>query len=97
MSEQPQSPFRCSVHDYSPDGSKPLGEQEDEYYQHLRDEEHTYSVSKPCQNCSKNVTKSAVTGKVPQPTPDVKNPRSVIVFCNDDCQKEYLKKLGVSA
>ena len=95
MSEQVRSPFVCSVHDYSPDGSEPLGKQEDEWYQHLRDEEHEYSISKPCQNCAKKVHHDKVTAKVPQPTPDVKNPRSIIVFCDENCQTEYLKKLGV--
>ena len=89
-----ESPFICSVHDFSPDGSKPLGDQEDDWYQHLRDEEHTVRFSKPCQNCSKKV-EGEITAKVPQPTPDVKNPRSPIVFCDDKCKKEYMEKLGV--
>ena len=90
-----ESPFVCGVHDYSPDGSKELAEQEDDYYQHLRDEEHTYRMTKPCQNCGKKSEHESTTAKVPQPTPDVKNPRSVIVFCDDDCKKEYMEKLGV--
>jgi len=91
------SPFVCSVHKYHPDGSKPLGEQEDAWYQHQRDESHKgIHYSKPCQNCQKKCA-GVAEGKVPQPTPDVKNPRSIIVFCNDKCRKEYLAKLGVTA
>ena len=90
-------PFRCAPHDFATEGSKDISEQEDEWYQHLRDEQHTYRVSKPCQNCQKKVSKEGVKGKVPQPTPDVKNPRSVIAYCNEKCKKEYLEKLGVTA
>lgn len=90
-------PFRCAPHEFASDGSNEISEQEDEWYQHLRDEGHTYRVSKPCQNCQKNVISDKAKGKVPQPTPDVKNPRSIIVYCNDKCRDEYLEKLGVKA
>ena len=97
MSDQvPMSPFVCSVHKYHPDGSKPLGEQEDAWYQHLRDEEHECTYSKPCQNCAKKC-EGKTTAKVPQPTPDVKNPRSITVFCSKECKTEYLANLGVTA
>lgn len=88
--------FVCSKHKFSSDPKKPLPEQEEQIYQHYRDVEHEYRVSKPCQNCTKKVV-GMRTGKVPQPTPDVKNPRSIIVFCdnNNKCQNEYLAKLGV--
>jgi len=97
MSEEPQSPFICSVHEFDNDITLPLPEQEEALYQHYRDESHKWRVSKPCQNCTKKVTGEDIEGKVPQPTPDVKNPRSIIVFCDDDCKKEYLTKLGVKA
>ena len=91
----PMSPFVCSPCNYHPDGSKPLSEQENEWYQHQRDVEHEITYSKPCQNCGKKCSGTAKC-KVPQPTPDVKNPRSPIVFCDDKCRKEYLDNLGVS-
>jgi len=92
----PQGIFCCGVCKFDTDSTKPPGEQEDEWYQHLRDVEHEYTYSKPCQNCGKKAAGKA-KGKVPQPTPEVKNPRSMIVYCNDKCKKEYLKKLGVTS
>lgn len=91
--------FPCAVHKFSTDDSKPVDEQEDAWYQHLRDFEHTYSMTKKCENCGKKSHHNAVKAKVPQPTGEIKNPRSVIVFCdnNDKCRNEYLKKLGVNA
>jgi len=91
-----QGIFVCGVHDFSTSHGKDPGIQEEEWYQHLRDVEHEYSYSKPCQNCSKK-TAGKVKGKVPQPTPEVKNPRSIIVYCSNECKKEYLKKLGVTS
>lgn len=92
----PEGMFPCAVHKYSTDDSKIVEEQEEEWYQHLRDEEHTYSITKPCQNCGKKSHHDVITAKVPQPTAEIKNPRSIIVFCDNDdkCKKEYLVKLG---
>ncbi len=91
----PQGIFRCSPHDFESTAKKSPADQEDENYQHLRDEEHEVTYSKPCQNCTKK-TSGKTKGKVPQPTPDVKNPKSIIVFCSAKCKKEYLAKLGVA-
>lgn len=93
----PEGMFPCAVHKYSTDSSTSISEQEDEWYQHLRDFEHTYRINTPCRNCQKKVHKDTITAKVPQPTPDAKNPRAVIVFCDENCKKAYLKKLGVGA
>lgn len=90
----PEGIFRCGPHEFSTDSTKPIPEQQDEWYQHLRDEEHEVTYSKPCQNCGKKAA-GKTTGKVPQPTADVKNPQSIIVFCDDKCRKDYLEKLGV--
>jgi len=87
--------FVCSVHEYSTTASKPVPIQEDELYQHYRDVEHEWTYSKPCQNCTKK-TAGKTKGKVPQPTPEVKNPRSIIVFCSAKCRTDYVKKLGVA-
>lgn len=92
----PQGIFRCGTHQFETDAKNNPSDQEDEWYQHLRDEEHEVTYSKPCQNCSKK-TSGKTKAKVPQPTPDVKNPRSPIVFCSAKCKKEYLAKLGVGA
>jgi len=86
----------CAKHEFTTNGDDELPDQEEEWYQHLRDEEHTYRINKPCQNCGLKSEHESITAKVPQPTPDVKNPRSVIVFCdNDTCKKEYLEKMGI--
>lgn len=95
MADKIEGPFRDAC-PFATDGTKPIPEQEDEWYQHLRDVEHETRYSKPCQNCSKK-TEGTVKAKVPQPTPEVKNPRSIIVYCSDKCKKEYLKKLGVTS
>ncbi len=88
--------FPCAVHKWSTNDSKTVKEQENELYQHNRDFEHEHTYSKPCQNCGKK-TSGKITAKVPQPTADMKNPRSPIVFCNNDnkCRDEYLKGMGV--
>lgn len=88
--------FRCGPHNFDTDAEKKLPEQEEQWYQHLRDEEHKTRYSKACENCGKQGT-GEITAKVPQPTPDHKNPRSPIVFCDNDnkCKNEYLEKLGV--
>ena len=88
--------FPCAKHQWSTDDSKTPAEQEDELYQHNRDFEHEIRYSKKCQNCGKKCT-GTINAKVPQPTPEVPNPRSPIVFCNDKCRNEFLKGLGVSA
>lgn len=92
----PQGLFRCGPHEFDTKSTASPSEQEDEWYQHLRDEEHEATYSKPCQNCGKKASGKAKV-KVPQPTADVKNPRAPIVFCDDTCRTDYLKKLGVTS
>jgi len=89
-----EGPFRDAC-PYASDGTKSISDQEDEWYQHLRDVAHMTRYSKPCQNCGKKCQGEA-KGKVPQPTADIKNPKSIIVFCDDKCRKDYMNKLGVS-
>ncbi len=96
MADKVPGMHTCASHKYSTDHSGSIEVQEDEWYQHLRDESHTYRMTKRCQNCNKKKFHESVTGKVPQPTTEVKNPRSIIVYCNDKCKKEYLSKLGVT-
>ena len=93
----PDGMHSCAKHKYSTDATKSIPEQEDEWYQHLRDEEHEYKHTGKCENCGKRVHYESITAKVPQPTPLRKNPRAIIVFCDnsDKCRNEYLKKLGV--
>ena len=94
--EKLQGIFRCSKCQFDTDATNSPAEQEDEWYGHLRNNDHEYSYSKPCQNCGKKTT-GKVKSKVPQPTADVKAPKSIIVFCDNDskCRNEYLKNLGV--
>ena len=89
-----KSPFVCGKHDFKNDTNLSLKEQEEALYQHFRDVEHETNVSKPCQQCGKKVQKTVVA-KVPQPTAEIKNPRSPIVFCDENCSKAYLSAMGV--
>jgi len=62
-----QGPFRDAC-PFASDGTKSIPEQEDEWYQHLRDVAHLTRYSKLCQNCGKKC-QGEVKRKVPQPSP----------------------------
>lgn len=97
----PDGMHSCASHKFSTDGTKSVADQEDEWYQHLRDEEHEYTFSQRCQNCRKRRS-GKMKGKVPQPyvNPEGKTifPKAMLIFCDnaDKCKNEYLKKIGVN-
>ena len=92
-------PFVCSPCEFATDGTKAIPKQEDDWYQHQRDVSHKgITITANCENCGKKGTHKNIEGKVPQPSDHNKNPKHIIVFCdnNDECRTAFLKNLGVT-
>ena len=85
-------PFSCAPHKFATDGTKDIADQEDDWYQHLRDEVHDYRLNGKCENCGKKVHYDSIKLKVP-----VKR-KAPFMFCDnaDKCRKEYLAKMGMT-